>query len=158
MRRRSIPDPAWKSGPTEPKPTSSSHAIAPEDFAHAPFDFDGFGRDEAEAVDGEPLIVIRERVECRREGCDAAHSRSMLFTTHTLGDDDETRLRRDSSLSADAALAEHVWEHAERVDVDTIDVNGVTITPERIIEDEASGPCYGRVEPEPDVHAHRYDL
>jgi hypothetical protein len=154
---RRLSDPAWKSGPTEPEPSASEHAIHPEDFGSG-FDFDGFGVDEAEQVEGEPLVTIQEVATCSRDGCDAAHRRRLLFTTHTLTDAEEDALHRDAGLSDGAVLAEYVHEHAERVDVETIEVDGTHITAEQTIEDEPHGACYGRVEPEPDVHAHKYDL
>jgi hypothetical protein len=157
MRGR-LPDPSWKSGPKEPKPTSSEHAIHPEDFGGAPADWDGFGVNEAEQVEGVPLIVLMESATCSRDGCDASHSRRLLFTTHTLTDEGEAALRRHASLSTDEGIAEHVWEEGERVDVETIEVDGIGISVEQTIEDEPHGSCYGRVEPDPDINAHRYDL
>jgi hypothetical protein len=154
---RRLSDPAWKSGPTHPEPTSSDHAIAPEDFGCGGFDFDGFGVDEAEQVEGEPLVVIMEQAVCSRDGCDAAHERRLLFTTQPLSDFEKFAL---GSLSAPDTPAVYVHEHAERVGPETIEVHvendnygaemDVQITAERTIEDEATGSCYGRVEPDPE--------
>lgn len=154
MGRHRLSDPAWKSGPREPRPTDSEHAIFPEDFAHE-FDFDGFGADEVEQVDGEPLITIQEVAVCARDGCDAAHRRRLLFTTEPISDAEKHALELASGVDEPAA---YVHEHAERIDLETIDVNDISITAEKIIEDEPSGPCYGRHEPEPDIDAYRYDL
>lgn len=148
MRRR-LSDPAWKSGPKEPRPTAGEHAIHEEDFGSAAFDFDGFGKKEAERVDGEPLITIRESVECHRDGCEAAHSRVLLFTSKPLSEENEALLRLAAGSDS---LAAFVWEEAERVDVDAIEVFGVKIPAERIEEEKATGSCYGRVEPDPEPY------
>lgn len=149
-----VSDPSWKSGPKERKPTATDHAITEEDFAHA-FDFDGFGVNEAEMVDGEPLVAIRESVECHRDGCDAVHRRSLLFTTKPLSDDEKHALRIVSGVDTPAAYVAH---NAERADVETIEVDGTAITAEKIVENEPSGSCFGLSEPSPDVDAYRYDL
>lgn len=154
---RGLSDPAWKSGPTYPEPTASEHAIHPEDFGHGG-DWDGFGKSEAERVEGVPLVAIQEAATCSRDGCDAMHTRRLLFTTHTLTDDEEARLRSHAFDSTDDCLAEHVWSEGERVDIETIEVDGIGVSVEETVEDEPLGECYGHVEPEPDINAHRYDL
>lgn len=160
MRGR-LSDPSWKSGPKEPEPSASEHAIHPEDFGAG--DWDGFGKSEAEQVEGVPLVTVQEVATCSRDGCDAAHKRRLLFTTHTLTEEEERALRDSAFEVSDSALAEYVWEHGERVDIETIEVpveggDAIGVSVETTVEDEANGACYGRVEPDPDVHAHRYDL
>jgi hypothetical protein len=71
----------------------------------------------------------------------------LLFTTQTLSDDEERALSRLSGVDEPAA---YVHEHGERVGPETISVDGIDITVERIIEDEPLGACYGRVEPDPE--------
>jgi hypothetical protein len=152
-----LSDPSWKSGPVESTPNSSDHAIDPHDFGET-YDLDGFGVDEAEIVEGTPLVTIQEASFCSRDGCDAAHWRRFLFTTEGLDDDKENRLRQSVGCEDDESLAEYVFDNAERVNIDAIEVDGITIAAERTVEDEATGGCYGRVEPSPNVDAHRYDL
>lgn len=146
MRRNSrrLSDPAWKSGPKERPPSSSEHALHPSSSGH---DFDGFGQDESEMVDGEPLIAIQECRQCARDGCDAREKRRLLFTTEPLSDAEKQAL--DIARGHDSRSA-HVHKNAERVDYETIEVGGTTITAEEIVTDEAKGSCYGRVEPDPE--------
>lgn len=155
MRRGRLSDPAWKSGPREPSPTDSEHAIFPEDFEHNPTDWDGFGVDEAEMVEGEPLVALQEVAVCTRDGCDATHKRRLLFTTEPLSDAEERALDIVSGVDEKGV---YVVENGERIDMETIRVDDTTITAEMVIENEPSGPCYGHEEPEPDVNAHRYGL
>ena len=155
---RGLSDPAWKSGPTYPEPTASDHAIHPEDFGHSGGDWDGFGVNEAEMVEGVPLVAVQEVATCSRDGCDATHKRRLLFTTHTLTDEEEATLRANAYDTSDESLAEYVHEEGERVDIETIEIDGIGVSVEETVENEAEGPCYGRVEPEPDINAHRYNL
>ena len=147
---RRLSDPAWKSGPTHPEPTSSEHGIHPEDFGRNS-DWDGFGVDEAEQVEGEPLVAIQEVATCSRDGCDATHKRRLLFTTQPLSDDEKHAL---DLVSAPDEPGAYVHEHAERIDMETIEIDETSISAEKIIENEPSGPCYGHVEPDPEP----YDL
>lgn len=144
--RRTLKDPAWKSGPTHPEPTSSEHAIDPQPTDH---DVDGFGVDEAEMVEGEPLIALQESHGCGREGCDATHTHRILFTTDTLN---EAEMARLDWLRGTDELSSYVYDNHERVDQETIDVDGIQITAETIETDEATGPCYGIEEPDPEPH------
>jgi hypothetical protein len=147
MGRGRLSDPSWKSGPSNPEPTSSEHAIHPEDFGQSSADWDGFGVDEAEQVEGEPLVALQEVATCTRDGCDATHKRRLLFTTHTLTDEEEARLHRHSEPHG---LNVYVHDHGERVDIETIEVDGISITVEEIIENEPQRACYGHVEPDPE--------
>jgi hypothetical protein len=145
MRQRGrLPDPSWKSGPKEQKPTSSKHAI---DHQPSGEDFDGLGTDEAEMVEGEPLLAIQERTVCHRDGCDAAMKRRLLFTTDPLSDAEIEALEIVSGLSEPS---EYVFNNAERIDCETIRVDGTTITAETSVIEEPVGPCHGRVEPDPE--------
>jgi len=156
-----ISDPAWKSGPPEPTHSHSEHAIYEDD--EAPYDIDGFGVDEVEMVEGEPLVTIQERRTCHRDGCDASHVRRLLFTTEGLTDAQQRRLERHSGADD---LAAYAHERAERIDVETIrvklsgespdsvenssddeSVDGIPISAERIVEEEPVGQCNGRPEP-----------
>lgn len=143
MGRGTIPDPSWKSGPTYPEPTASEHAIDPQPDGA---DFDGFGVDEAERVEGEPLVAIQEVHYCARDGCDEGLIRRRLFTTYYLTHEEEEALRD----TAGCELAEYVWEHAERTDVETvkipIDGGPLYITEETSVEDQPHGECYGHVD------------
>jgi len=78
---RGVSDPSWKSGPPEPKHSHSDHAIHPEDYV---YDFDGPGRDEAEAIDGTIMAVVIETAQCSREGCDANISRRHCYVAEAL--------------------------------------------------------------------------
>lgn len=152
---RGLSDPSWKSGPTYPEPTSDEHAL---DCEPSGSDWDGFGKSEAEDVEGEPLVALQEYYSCHRDHCDEGMTRRLLFTTYYLTDEAEEALRE----AAPHDLGEYVWDKGERVDVDTIEVpveGGVIgVTVEKTIEDDALGPCYGHEEPEPDLEAYRYDL
>lgn len=144
-----LSDPAWKSGPTHPKPTSDEHSLSEEPYGS---DMDGFGRDEEKAVDGEPLLAIQEAFGCVRDGCDAAEKRRILFTTDPLSDDERDALRKASGVNEPSV---HVFENAERVGPNAIDVsvdNGepIHIPAEETVVDEATGPCFGHVEPDPE--------
>lgn len=140
-------EPNWKSGPKEQKPTSDEHAIHPEDFGHARADWDGFGKEEAESVEGVPLVALQEMATCSRDGCDAAHKRRLLFTTQPLSDAEKHAL---DIVSGPDEPGVYVHEHGERVGPETIEVDDTQITAERIIEDEPHGACYGHVEPDPE--------
>lgn len=80
---RGISDPKWKSGPPEPKHSHSDHAIHPEDYV---YDFDGPGRDEADAIDGTIMTVVIEGARCSREGCDAEISKRHCYVAEALSD------------------------------------------------------------------------
>jgi hypothetical protein len=64
----------------------------------------------------------------------------------------------NSQSEATDELAEYVWNHAERVGVETIAVplprayhtDEITITNSDVIEDEPRGSCYGRQKPDPE--------
>lgn len=137
--------PTRRTAPTEQTPTDSEHDIHESDFVDA--DWDGFGIDEAESVDGEPLVALHESAECARDGCDAAHTRRILFTTEALSDDEKRAL---DAVSGPDDPRDYVWEHGERVGPRTIEVDGTKITAERTIENEPLGPCYGHEEPDPE--------
>jgi hypothetical protein len=146
-------EPAWKSGPTYEEPTSSEHAISSDNFRLEYADWDGFGRDEEAMVEGDPLVVLMERAECSRDGCDADYRRRLLFTTHTLTDENVILL---AALSGAKPMAEYVSEHGERVDEETIEVpinaeapskmSTLSVSAERVNDDEPRGDCYGRSE------------
>lgn len=161
---RRLSDPSWKSGPPEPKHTHHEHDIDQIPDGQEG-DLDGFGVEEAEKVEGKPLVAIQERHTCRREGCDASLTRRLLFTTHTLTEREERALDRHSAPNEPGVF---VHENAERVDVESIhvdlsgesldsvensggaessDVVDITISAERIIEDEPHGQCHGVPEP-----------
>jgi hypothetical protein len=148
MARR-VSDPAWKSGPTYQEPTDSEHDIRPEDFGSGGFDFDGFGVDEAEQVEGDPLIVIQESATCSRDGCDATHTRRLLFTTQPLSDAEEHAL----DIVSGGEPSAYVWDQAERVGPESIQVDETRITAETVVTSgnyESKGSCYGGVEPDPE--------
>lgn len=157
-----LPDPAWKSGPTIPEPSASEHAF---DIHEAPTasDIDGVGVDEAERIDGTPLLAVREVWRCPRDGCDASHRRVHLYR---LEDVDEAHRIMASNEAPDRV--EFIASHATIVDHDSEhpyigfevdgDVHGYVGPCETITTDNIRGPCYGRVEPEPDLESYRYDL
>lgn len=147
MRRNSVPDPSWKSGPPEPKHTHSDHDIWPEDFGEG--DIDGFGRNEIEEIDGEPLITIQEAAWCGRDGCEAVHTRRLLFTTDPLTDDEVSRLTEAADPDE---LGAYAWEHATRIDRDMIEIamddgENITVVNETVIEEEPSSTCHGEPHP-----------
>lgn len=144
MRSNGVSDPSWKSGPTYDKPTSDEHAIHSDDFVD--FDFDGFGVDEAMLVDGDPLVVIQESAQCSREGCDAVHTRRLLFTTQPLDLFEKYIL---AALSG-AEYGPYVLDNAERVGPETIIVGDIEVRAETAVENEAVGSCHGCVEPDPE--------
>jgi hypothetical protein len=139
-------EPDWKKGPTYGEPTSTEHAISPEDFGQH-FDLDGFGRDEAEMVDGDPLVAIQEVAQCSREGCEAAHRRRLLFTTQPLSEKAQYVLRTVSGPDGPSAYA---FDHATRVGPETIQVGSMEIQAEHIVDDEPTGACHGTVQPDPE--------
>jgi len=112
-------------------------------------DWDGFGVDEAERVNGEPLTAIQEVQVCHREGCDATRTRRLLFTTEYLTDEELAALRE----VAEYDIGEYVWDNGERVDAETIEVDSVGITGEDTVVDEPPNVCHGRPEPpSPEPH------
>lgn len=173
MRRNQVPDPSWKSGPPEPNHHHSEHAIDPEP---AGYDFDGFGRDEMEEVDGEALVTIQEAYSCHRDGCDAMPRKRHLYTSLEAS----TWLHKACERAGHGGLdveptyndewselaVEYFAMNATIVDYDHVPIVGVEfgedtfgyVYPEVTKEDDFSGSCYGRSEPNPDVNAHRYDL
>lgn len=156
---RRLSDPDWKSGPTYPEPTSSDHDIWSDEPSGE--DFDGFGVNEAKSVDGEPLLAIQEVHNCGRDGCDAQLMRRHLFTTEDLTPTEEVALRGVAGDSVEL-MANYVFENAERIDIDAIEVpleeGTLIINAEQCIEDAPRGDCFGHKEPEPDIDAYRYDL
>lgn len=140
MKRRGVPDPKWKSGPTYPEPTSDTHFISEESQGYV---WDGFGQDEAEQVEGEPVVVVHERYSCSRDNCDEAETRRLLFTTWTLTDSEMSHIESH----VDVPLSEFVYEFGERVDEETIEVEvsgrTIGISVEETITHEAVGKCYG---------------
>jgi hypothetical protein len=157
-------EPNWKSGPTYPEPTSSEHAI---DRQPAGYDFDGVRVREAERVDGEPLLAIREAYSCRRDGCEADPSKAHVYA---LSDVSARTLQiARYAHPFDQPLTDEIVEflamNAEIMDYDEGPIIAFEIG-DRLVgyayphftdHHDFDGPCYGRVEPEPDVHAHKYD-
>ena len=153
-----ISDPAWKSGPPEPKHRHSEHRIS-----SAGHDLNGVGRKEAEQIEGEPLMAVREAFVCSREGCDADPSVTYLYGERGVS----RRVRQACGWATDPDWwYEYFCEHCEIVDWDGGPILGVRfgddtlgyVTPQTTIEDGFGGACYGRSEPSPDVNAYRYDL
>ena len=165
MRGR-LSDPSWKSGPTYREPTDSEHAIDPEP---AGYDHDGVGRDEAERVDGEALCAVREAYSCSRDGCDADPRRAHVYALSDVSQ----RVQQAAAHAIDYTeeptaedLIEYLAVHAVIVDYDEGPILGFEfgddefgyVYPHFTDESGFGGPCYGHVEPEPDINAHRYDL
>jgi len=165
MRGR-LSDPAWKSGPSHPEPTASEHAISPEP---AGYDHDGVGVNEAERVDGEPLSAVREAYSCSRDGCDADPQRNHVYALTDVSE----RVQQAAAYAIDYTeeptaedLIEYLAINAVVVDYDEGPILGFEfgddtfgyVPPHFTDESGFGGSCYGRVEPEPDINAHRYDL
>ena len=145
--------------PSYPEPTSSEHST---DYHDTEYDFDGFGVDEDEQTDGEPLIVVQEMFTCLRDGCDAAEYKRHLYTTESASDELLTVIEYAAEYENDV----YVWENVEVVDYDEVPILTVEVGedtfgymyPEDTVSDgDLSGPCYGREEPSVDVDAYRYD-
>jgi len=96
MGRNRLSDPAWKSGPTYPEPTSSEHAIGPEP---AGWDHDGVGRKEAERVDGEALCAVREAYSCSRDGCDTDARKDHVYALSDVSE----RVQQAASRAIDVS-------------------------------------------------------
>lgn len=160
-----LSDPDWKSGPTRPEPTASDHAIDPEPA----YDHDGVGRKEAERVDGEALCAVREAYVCHRDGCDVDARKDHVYALTDVSAD----VREDARVAIDYTddpttedVIEYLATNATIVDYDEVPILGFEfgddergyVYPHFTDESGFGGPCYGRVEPSPDVNAHRYDL
>jgi hypothetical protein len=163
---RGLSDPSWKSGPTYPEPTSSEHAIDPEP---AGYDHDGVGRDEAERVDGAALCAVREAYSCSRDGCDVSPRRIHVYALSDVSDRLMKIARHAIDYTDDPEEGDFVEFFAVRaqvVDYDEGPILGFEVGDDTIgyvyphftDEHDFGGPCYGHVEPEPDINAHRYDL
>lgn len=150
---RGISDPAWKSGPTYSEPADSEHAI---DIEPAGVDIDGVGVDEAEKVDGTPLVATFEMFLCHRDMCDEGEQRRHVYVLEDVPDDVVESVRKridwtDSPTEDD--VIEYISTNVDVVDYDHAPILGfddgteLYITPELTITDEAIGPCYG----EPDL-------
>jgi hypothetical protein len=161
-----LSDPSWKSGPTRREPTDSEHAIAPEP---AGYDIDGVGTSEAERVRGESLCAVREAYSCRREGCDTDPSKSHVYSLTDVSERVQQAARYAISHTDDPTtrdVIEYLATHATVVDYEANPALGFTfgdetfgrVFPQLTTQSGFSGPCYGRNEPSPDVHAYRYDL
>jgi hypothetical protein len=155
---RGLKDPAWKSGPTYDKATDSEHAL---DIEPAGIDIDGVGVDEAERVDGTPLVATFETFSCRRDMCDESEKRRHVYTLESVSDDVKAAARDDipwTDEPTDEDLVEYIATRVQVVDYDEGPVLGfddgseLYITPTLTITDKAHGPCYGeadRPDPEP---------
>jgi len=185
MRGR-LSDPSWKSGPTYPEPTDSEHAIDPEPagYDHDGVGRDEAERVDGEALcavreayscsrDGCDADPRRAHVYAltdvsRRVQQAAAHAIDYteeptaedlieyLATHAVIVDYDEGPILgfefgdgADSGESASSSA-----ESAASADEDEFGY----VYPHFTDESGFGGPCYGHVEPEPDINAHRYDL
>lgn len=163
-----LSDPSWKSGPKEPKYSHSDHAIEPDGVSGG-FDLDGFGREEVELVEGEPLVTVMEAWYCSREGCDEYLQRRHLYTLQNVEDRTMQILRH----AVPYEISEYIWDKAIIVDYDETPILGVYlgdddvdnvagrpghmnwnnpncigyIYPERTVTDEPTTTCHGRTEP-----------
>lgn len=161
--RHGVPDPGWKSGPSYDEPTSDEH-----EFEHGQsknVDWDGFGVDEVEEVDGEPLVVIHTHSSCMRAGCDATMTQRHLFTTKPLHQDKVELLQ---SASGRDEIGVYVSEHAELVGPNTIEIpiepgidnvdpmishrltdTTFKISAEKTLTNPPNGACYGSTRRKP---------
>lgn len=169
-----LSDPKWKSGPPEPKYSHSEHAIHPEDYV---YDFDGPGRDEAEAIDGTIMTVVIEGARCSREGCDAEVRNRHCYVAEALSDRTQQALlyaiEFDVDHITDDVVAEYVAANALMVDHDgeypivgiqfdndesynrpmehshyeDPNVLGYVYPTETFTTNTATGSCHGRSEP-----------
>jgi len=183
MGRNRLSDPAWKSGPTYPEPTSSEHAIGPEP---AGWDHDGVGRKEAERVDGEALCAVREAYSCSRDGCDTDARKDHVYALSDVSErvqqaasraieytDEPEAVDIIEYLAINATIVDYdegpilAFEFTDSEESDAPNQSSRSAT-ERFGEDELGyvyphftdehgfgGSCYGHVEPEPDINAHR---
>ena len=155
---RGLSDPSWKSGPTYDKPTDSEHAL---DIEPAGIDIDGVGVDEAERVDGTPLVATFETFSCRRDMCDEAEKRRHVYVLEDVSDTviAEVRGKIDwTDEPTDEDLIEYIATNVKVVDYDDGPVLGFgkefdLYLPARLtITDKAHGPCYGHEEPDPEPY------
>jgi len=166
MGRNRLSDPSWKSGPSYPEPTSSEHAIDPQP---AGWDHDGVGRKEAERVDGEALCAVREAYSCHRDGCDTDARKDHVYALSDVSERVQQAARHAIDYTDEPAtedIVEYLAIHATIVDYDEGPILAFEfgddefgyVYPNFTDEHGFGGPCYGHVEPEPDINAHRYDL
>jgi len=155
---RGLKDPAWKSGPAYDKPTDSEHAL---DIEPAGIDIDGVGVDEAEQLDGTPLIATFEMFTCMRDMCDAGEKRRHVYALEDVPDDVKAAARDDipwTDEPTDEDLVEYIATRVQVVDYDEGPVLGyddgseLYLPPRLTITDEAHGPCYGHEEPSPEPY------
>lgn len=159
----SVPDPSWKKhGPPDPKPTASEHH-----FGEPSLDLDGVGRSEAERIDGEPLVAVREYYHCRRDGCEGERSKVHLYRVEDVPDEPYRAL-----CGSDTAGIDPVEVLAEQVTIVEHDGEepfiGFSVAPNKTVGYvgpcetvegmRGGGECYGHVEPNPDIESYRYDL
>mgnify|MGYP006279819219 CR=1 FL=1 len=185
MRGR-LSDPSWKSGPTYPEPTDSEHAIDPEPagYDHDGVGRDEAERVDGEALcavreayscsrdgcDADPrrahvyaLSDVSRRVQ--QAAAHAIDSRGSGTTRNraSLAEGNEADYTEEPTAED---LIEYLAVHAVIVDYDEGPILGFEfgddefgyVYPHFTDESGFGGPCYGHVEPEPDINAHRYDL
>lgn len=148
------------------EPTDSEHAIDPEPVG---YDHDGVGRDEAKRVDGVAFHAVRESYRCTRDGCDTDARKHHIYALSDVDEEVQAtafeEIEWTNSPNAED-LVEWLSMRATIVDYDESPILGFEhegeaigyLEPRFTQEQGFDGPCYGHVEPEPDVHAHRYDL
>lgn len=157
---RGISDPSWKSGPTYDKPTDSEHAL---DVEPAGIDIDGVGVDEAERVDGTPIITTQEKFGCLRDMCDESEKRRHIYVLEDVADKVKGEITKGIDWTVtdmDNAIVEYIATHCEVVDYDEAPILGfegaseddMYLTPRLTITEEAHGPCYGHEEPDPEPY------
>lgn len=166
MRGRTIGGrrtPSPPTNPPEPKHTHSDHDVFPED---AVYDFDGPGVDEAEAVEGDVLTVVRERLSCRRDGCDASGGDNHIYTTEGVSDRLMAALEYASNDKYEEAVLEYFAMNAVIVDYDETPIVGVEFGDDVLgyVYPETSqsagrlgGTCHGQPEP-PDPEGQWRDI
>jgi hypothetical protein len=155
---RGLSDPSWKKGPTYDKPTDSEHAL---DIEPAGIDIDGVGVDEAEQVDGTPLVATFETFSCLRDGCDEAEKRRHVYVLEDVPDHEVQIIKSLIGWTDDPTeddVIDYIATHLDVIDYDEAPVVGfddesdVYLTPRLTITDEAHGPCYGHEEPSPEPY------
>lgn len=151
--------------PPDPSPSASEHAIEPMYEEPSGIDIDGVGVDEAERIDGEPLLAVREVFRCPRDGCEASLRRVHLYR---LDDVDRpavadaygpgiTNADPVEFLATRATIVDHDGEHPY-IGFETDGEPADYVRPCDTIESgSVDGPCYGHVEPNPDIDSYRYE-
>jgi hypothetical protein len=145
--------PSPPTNPPEPKHSHAEHRLTFEWCA----DIDGYGVEEIEKVDGEPLCVVRAVRGCRRDGCERQEVGKHFFTLEDVPADAQCFCDRENTDVVEECAMNAVIEGWNDEYPQLAIVMGDTLSEpfgaSKHSFDRASGECHGRPE-EPSHEPH----